>query len=292
MRSHLLQNQSDVQQMVELIERLPDGSTIVDFVETISLSSVRSRTKLWEEDEKLVGFAFVDDYNNLRFEILPQHRTAQIENEIIEWGIECMRKRNEESGQRDTLDASFRPENSWQIEMLMRHGFREESVRTLHYERDLAMRITEYPLADGYQLQRVAGEAQVEDLVALHRMAFGTENMTVEARIAIMKSPYYEPELDYVMVAPNGDLAAFCICGFEDKEREVGYIDPIGTHPRYQKQGLGKAILTAGMKALIERGAKKIELGTNSDNIGMQRLAQSLGFLVVSESIWFSKQVQ
>lgn len=294
MRSYLLQSETDIQRMRELIEELPEGSTIVDFEETVWLSSVRSRIKLWKENERLIGFAFVDDYNNLQFEILPQYRTEQIENEIIEWGIECVRRRNEETGQRSTLDASYRPEDKWQIEILLRHGFRKESLRSLHYERDLGMIITEYPLAEGYQLRSVAGEAEVEELVALHRAAFGTENMTVEMRMAIMKSPYYEPELDYVIVAPNGELAAFCICGFRDEEGEVGYTDPIGTHPRYQKQGLGKAIVTAGMKALRERGAKKVELGTSSENIRirMRRLAKSLGFVVVSESIWFSKQVQ
>jgi ribosomal protein S18 acetylase RimI-like enzyme len=292
MRSHLLQNEIDIQQMRELIEEISNDSTIVDFEETIWLSTVRSRTRLWEENNKLVGFAFVDDYNNLQFEIATGNRTSQIEKEMVEWGVECMRKRNVETGQKNTLDASFRPENRWQIEMLMRHGFQEDRIRSLNFERDMGMRITEYPLAEGYQLRGVRGEAEVKDLVALHRAAFGTENMTEEARVAIMKSPTYEPDLDYVLVAPNGELVGFCICGFKDKERRIGYTDPIGIHPRYQRQGLAKAIVTAGLMALRERRAKKVELGTSSENIAMQKLAGCLGFMLVSERIWFSKQIQ
>ena len=277
--------------MRDLIRSLPTESTIVDFEETMMLSSVRARTRLWEENSKVVGFAFVDDYNNLRFEIAPAYQTVQIENEIIEWGVECIKKRNVETGKRNTLDASFRPENDWQIEMLKRHGFEQESIRSLHYERDLKKPIREYPFPNGYQVRSVKGEHEVESLVALHRAAFGTDNMTVEARLAIMKAPQYEPELDYVVVAPNGELAAFCICGFEDEQRQVGYTDPIGTHPRYQRQGIGKAIVAVGLMALKERGAKKAELGTSSENIAMQRLAEAEGFVVASEKLWFSKKI-
>lgn len=289
MRSYPLQNEFDIQQMRELIENLPDESTVMDFEEAMFISSVRCRTKLWKENGKLIGFAFVDDYNNLQFEIATQNRTPQIKKEIVEWGIECMKKRNEETNQRDTLDASFRSENRWQIEMLMMHGFQQNQIRSLHYECDMGKPITEFPLAEGYHLRPVQGESEVGDLVALHRAAFGTENMTVEARIAIMKSPCYEPDLDYVLIAPNGQLAAFCICGFEDKEKGIGYTDPIGTHPHYQRQGLGKTILSAGLFALKERGAKKVGLGTSSENIAMRKLAESLGFRVVSERIWFSR---
>ena len=291
MRSYELKDDSDIRSMRDLIEALPTASTIQDFEETMMLSSVRTRTRLWEENGKVIGFAFVDDYNNLRFEISSGRRNVQLENEIIAWGVECIQKRNAETGERNTLDASFQLENHWQIEMLKRHGFEQESIRSLHYERDLKKPISACPFPDGYRLRSVNGEHEVENLVTLHRAAFGTANMTLEARLAIMQAPQYEPELDYVVVAPNGELAAFCICGFEDEQNQIGYTDPIGTHPRYQKQGIGKAMVAAGLKALKERSAHTVGVGTSSENIPMQRLAESLGFEIVSESMWFSKIV-
>ena len=115
--------------------------------------------------------------------------------------------------------------------------------------------------------------------------------MTAEGRLAIMRAPQYDPELDLVAVAPNGELAAFCICGFEDSGRQVGYTDPIGTHAHYKRRGLGKAMVTAGLHALRDRGAKSAELGTSSENVVMQRLAEALGFIIVSESLWFCRVV-
>ncbi len=54
--------------------------------------------------------------------------------------------------------------------------------------------------------------------------------------------------------------------------------------------GEGDAV-AVGLIALKERGAKKAELGTSSDNIAMQRLAEAEGFVVASESLWFLKKI-
>jgi ribosomal protein S18 acetylase RimI-like enzyme len=107
----------------------------------------------------------------------------------------------------------------------------------------------------------------------------------------MMSVPQYEPEMDLVAIAPNGELAAFCVCGFDDAEKQVGYTDPIGTHPDYRRIGLGKAIVSSGMQMLKTRNAKVVELGTSSDNLAMQGLAEALGFERVSERLWFSKTV-
>jgi ribosomal protein S18 acetylase RimI-like enzyme len=137
----------------------------------------------------------------------------------------------------------------------------------------------------------VTGENEVEALVSLHRSAFGTENMTVEERLAIMRAPNYVPELDLVVLAPNRELCAFCICRFEEGDDHTGYTDPIGTHLCYKRMGLGKALLSAGLRSIQQRGAIIAKLGTSSENIPMQKLAERVGFVCVSENLWFSKEV-
>ena len=292
MKSYLLQNETDIQQMRTLIAQLSQP-TIVDFEETMLLPTVRATTRLWQVNEELAGFAFVDDYNNLRFEIAPEFHIKQLEDEIIAWGITGVQNRNAETGAHDTLDAAFSRDNSWQIALLERTGFVQASQRTLSYARSLDVPIVPYPFPPGFQLRAANGASEVENLVALHRAAFGTDNMTVAQRLAIMQAPDYEPELDLVAVTASGELAAFCICSIEagkDGEK-VGYTDPIGTHPRYQQQGLGKAIVTAGLQFLQARGTAVAKLGTSSTNMPMQRLAEALGFTCVSEKLWFSKEV-
>jgi mycothiol synthase len=291
MRSYSFQSDLDLHAVRSLIKRLRE-STLVDFEENLLLASVRATTRLWWSDERLVGFAYVDDYNNLRFETDLGFPSARLADEIVTWGVGCMQARNAASGREDSLDTSCDAGQVRRIALLEQHGFVRQSVRSLQYARSLVEPVEEFLFPPGFTLRSVTGEGEVEALVALHRAAFGTQNMTVEQRLSIMHAPHYKPTLDLLAVAPTGDLAAFCICGFEEGRPQNGYTDPIGTHPRYQRLGLGKAMVTAGLRALMQRGARVATLGTSSENVAMQRLAEGLGFGVVGERVWFARMVE
>jgi len=290
MKSCGLRDAVDIQTMRELIARVPDGATMVDFEEKIQLADIRATIRLWEVDDQLIAFAYVDNYNNLWFVSDPVYTTANLESEIVDWGVTCIRTRNAETGETATLDTNSDVRNTARLALLERYGFRHEPIRSLSYECALNAPIPNPVLPPGFTLRCVHGEEEVAALVALHQAAFGTTHMTVEERLAIMRAPQYDRELDFVVVALNGELAAFCICGIEE-DSGVGYTDPIGTHPNYQKQGLGKAVVTAGLRALHARGVKIVTTGTSSEDIAMQRLATALGFVLVAEKMWFSKEV-
>ena len=293
MKRYLLRGEVDIQLILDFIHQLARKSTIVDLEESLQLASVRATTRLWLSKKKLVGFAFVDDFNNLRFEIDTQYRSAQLEREIIAWGVSCLKKRNVDTGTDNSLDASFSGDNTWQIALLEQYGFVRTDLRTLHYQRSMIKPIMAPVLPPGFSLRCVEGKDEVDKLVTLHRAAFGTDKMTVEKRLAIMQAPLYDPELDLVVKAPNGELAAFCICGLDDASGPeiTGFTDLVGTHPLFQKRGLGKAIVTAGLDRLRTRGAAIVGLSTSSKNLPMQRLAEALDFTCVSEKLWFSKKV-
>jgi ribosomal protein S18 acetylase RimI-like enzyme len=293
MKSYLLWGEVDIQLILDFIHQLARKSTIVDLEESLQLASVRATTRLWLSKKKLVGFAFVDDFNNLRFEIDTQYRSAQLDKEIIAWGVSCLKKRNVDTGTDNSLDASFSRDNTWQIALLEKFGFVRADLRTLYYQRLLSKPIMAPVFPPGFSLRCVNGSDELKKLVNLHRAAFGTDKMTVAQRLAIMQAPQYDPQLDLVAEAPNGELAAFCICGLDDTSGSeiTGFTDPLGTHPQYQKRGLGKAIVTAGLDRLRKRGAAIVGLSTSSKNLAMQRLAEALDFTCVSEKLWFSKKV-
>ena len=289
--NRLLRDETDIQRLRAFLKQLPYEPNVGDFEEQIQLPAVQAITRLWHRADELVAFAYVDAYNNLLFEIAPKHRSDQLEQEIVDWCATCMRQRNARTGNELTLDASSSAGDVERLRFLEKFGFAREPIRSLKYSRSLNAPIEEFPFPPGFFMRCATGESEVEALVALHRAAFGTDNMTVEERLAIMCAPEYAPDLDLVAVAPNGDLSAFCICGFDEGDDQTGYTDPIGTHPRYQRLGLGKAIVSAGLRALKERGATVAKLGTSSENLSMQKLAERLGFTCISESLWFSKKV-
>jgi ribosomal protein S18 acetylase RimI-like enzyme len=292
MESSILFDDNDIQAMRELRGRLASKSTIVDFDEQILLSSTRETTRIWKQDNKIVGFAFIDEYNNLWFDAEAEFSLLdELETEIVEWGINCIKRRNAETSIDNTLDCTCNADDSHRISVLKKHGFTPEQVRSLRYLRPLNKQIAEHPLPTGFSIRCVKGKEEVEQLVALHRAAFGTNNMTIEYRLAMMSTPQYIQEMDLVAVTPNNELAAFCVCGFDDPDKKIGYTDPIGTHPSYQRIGLGKALTSAGLIILRNAGANTVRLGTSNENIAMQRLANALGFVCVAEKLWFSKAV-
>jgi len=294
---------SDLQLMIDLLvavrpaARISSFPGIVDLRELLTLRHVQDCTRLWLEPEgRVIAFALVDHYSNLHFEYDPQAEHPGIEAEVVAWGVECIRRAIQEGGAASTLDASCRSDDTARILLLERHGFVRQETRSLRLIRPLDEPIPAPNLPAGFTVRHVAGEQEVEALVALHRAAFGTENMTVEERLAMMRVPEYDAVLDLIAIAPDGRLAAYCMCSVSQEEnkrtaRKEGYTDPVATHPDFRRRGLARALLLAGLHRLKQRGIETAVLGTSSDNHAMLRAAQAVGFGVQSETLWFSKPV-
>ncbi len=156
--------------------------------------------------------------------------------------------------------------------------------------RDLSQPIPEPDLPPGFVIRSLAGKHEAEAVAAMHRAAFGTDYMTTENRLAIMNTSEYEVSLDLVAVAPDGTIAANCICSVNEQEK-IGATDPVATHPRYQGMGLARALLARGMQLLREREMSSARFGTSGSNIAMQKTGASVGFQVEYRTVWFSKTV-
>jgi ribosomal protein S18 acetylase RimI-like enzyme len=286
-----LKSEIDVEEIRLLLLELGDSCSIGDFEEHIQMKTVRETIRLWRDGDGLVGFGYVDDYCNLWFETKFEANPPALEDEIIDWGCRCLQLRNKVSGTNDTLDHCCNSVNIHRQVLLLKNGFVQGSVRSLTFSRPLVESVEIHPFPPGYSWRPVNNLDSIESLVELHQAAFGTENMTVEYRRAMMNAPQYHTDLDLVAVAPDGSLCAFCICGFYDDSKITGYIDPIGTHPHHLHKGVAKALVSKGMAILSKLGAQKVEFGTSSENAAMRQLAASLGFTCTAEKLWFSKEI-
>ena len=293
MNKDSLQCQNDILLMKALLIRAGEEGALIMFEESMQSEAVQKTIRVWRENNELIAFAYVDDYANLRFTITPEHICTVLENEIVDWGIRCMQIRNQQSHENQTLDASCKSNDLKRIELFMRSGFVKEELHSLDYSRSLTISLPFFPLPAGFIIRSVKGEEEAGALVDLHRAAFGTQEMTVEQRLAIMRTPQYLLDFDLVVETDDSDLAAFCICemGTRSDGKIIGYTDPIGTHPKYQRRGLASALISVELRNLKEKGAIRAESGTSSKNIAMQRLFEKMGFTCSAEHVWFSKNV-
>ena len=76
----------------------------------------------------------------------------------------------------------------------------------------------------------------------------------------IQTAPLYRRDLDLVAIAPGGAVASFCTIWFDDVTRSA-YFEPVATVPAHQRRGLGKALMTEGLRRLQRMGATRAFVG-------------------------------
>ncbi len=270
--------------------------TADDLAELLSpaLWDVERGAVVWEDDG-LAGFAVVSRYDNLHYAFRPAALTAAVEDEMIRWAADRIHERAAD-GSAHTLDASARSDDAAKQALLDRHGFAPVGVQTVRMARSLTAPLPALVIPAGWTLRPLAGVDEVAAYVAAHRAAYGTEHMTVEERAAMLADPHYRPELDLVLVAPGGDLAAFAVnfVNPADNERDglsAGEVGIVGTVPAYQRQGLGRLAVLASLHALRAAGLATAVLGVSSVNAAAVRTYEHLGFAPRYALDWYAKAV-
>jgi mycothiol synthase len=301
--SHLFTGPADLQAMIALTQELRQRGQVVypvtaDLFEELAEPEVQMTARLWVDDlQQLVGFAYVSRYQNLVDVFDARLFTPEIEAEMMEWVTVSVKQRNQRLGEAHTLDASALESDLPRLAFMERNGFQRQAESSILMACSLNQPIPVLPLLAGFTIRPTSGETEMDVYLDLWRAAFGTQNMTLEYRRTIMNAPDYLPNLDLVAVAPNGDLAAFCLCQVfsDDVPRagghKEGWTDPLGTHPNYRRLGLASALIQAGMRLLQERGIDTALLGTSNQNIAMQRVAERLGFRIAAHTLWYVKSV-
>lgn len=300
--SHTFTSADDLPAMLRLINDLRRRGQRVypiaaDLHEELADVEVQVTARLWTTSQELIGFAYINRYQNMVDVFIESEFTPALQAEMMYWLAAAARQRNQAQGETLTLDASALEDDQPRLEMLERFGFLRQAETSLLMSCPLIPPIPDPQLPPGFSIRPLDGLAELENYVNLHRAAFGTDNMTLDYRRSIMSAPDYLPELDLVAVAPNGELAAFCHCQIfaDDAPRaggkKEGWTDPLGTHPAYRRLGLAKALILAGMRLLQTRGMDTALLGTSSANPAMQQVAGSIGFRAVSNTLWYCKEV-
>jgi ribosomal protein S18 acetylase RimI-like enzyme len=84
----------------------------------------------------------------------------------------------------------------------------------------------------------------------------------VEARL--MQCSLYDPGLDLAVETADGQVAGYGLFWF-DPVTEVGLVEPMRVEDAYQRRGLARAMLAAGLDRLAKRGARRLKVGYATD---------------------------
>src|SRR5947207_1359000 len=84
----------------------------------------------------------------------------------------------------------------------------------------------------------------------------------VESRLR--QCSLYDPELDLAVETARGETAGYALFWF-DPVTKVGIVEPMRVEDEYQRRGLARAILTAGLDRLAKRGAFRLKVAYATD---------------------------
>jgi mycothiol synthase len=236
---------------------------------------------LWEQDGRVVGWSLIDpDWSSFDVYLLPELYGSSQEADVFDWTIQQTAEVANQQGHSLIRTVWVSEVDRDRIDLLTAQGFLPSEGFMWYMECPLAGPLPKTSVLDRFQVRALRGEREVQPRAAASHAAFGSTcpfDSYWQRYQRFMHSPVYNPCFDLVAEAPGGDLAAFCII-WPDPVNHIGLFEPVGTHPQYQRLGLGMGLITEGLQRLQACGMSRAMVCVDSNNPAALGLYQAVGF--------------
>ncbi len=237
----------------------------------------------WETPDGRIAAMLNPESNGCAFlHIHPQLRAPGLEEEMLATAEEALAIPTQ-SGQRKLTIWAVENDLPRQ-ELLARRGYQKSDWPEYMRYQSITGPTPDFQPAPGYTV-RGLGSDGLELLERCYASGLGFHDGDIQIAVDnrsditwyrnIQNAPLYRRDLDIVAIATDGSIAAFCTVWFDDVTR-MGVFEPVATVPAHQRRGLGKAVMSEGMRRLRKLGATKAFVGSYSDEAGA--LYAAMGF--------------
>ncbi len=234
---------------------------------------------LWEADGQIVAMLNPDSPGEAYFQVHPAYRHLVSLSDMLDVAEQKLFKTNE-TGKKDLLawvnESDAKTKALFAERGYVRSRFKAEHMRS----RSFTQPVPEPVPPEGYTVRALGDENELPARSWLSWKAFHPDEPDEKYQgwewyKNVQRIPLYRRDLDIVAVAADGELAAFCTVWFDDVTRTAVF-EPVGTHPEHQKRGLGKAVMSEGLRRAQRLGATLATVSSYSD--GAHALYHSMGF--------------
>jgi len=235
--------------------------------------------RLWELDGQIVAVLNPDSPGEAFFQVHPGCRDFVSMAGMLDVAEQKLSRMND-AGKKELLvwvnEADEQTKSLFSERGYARSRFKAEHMR----QRFFTQPVPEFAPREGYTVRALGDESELPARSWLSWKAFHPDEPDEKYQgwewyKNIQRVPLYRRDLDIVAVAPDGELAAFCTVWFDDVTRTAVF-EPVGTHPEHQKRGLGKAVMSEGLRRAEKLGATLATVSSYSE--GAHALYHSMGF--------------
>jgi mycothiol synthase len=226
--------------------------------ENIEQFDLEEMVSVWETSAGQIGAVLLPEgKGEAHFLVHPHLRTAELEAEMLARAEERLAVPTED--RRAKLLVYAHETDALRRDLLASCGYTRLSWAEHQRRRSMDLPIQELDLAKGYTIRSLGEVDELPARSLLSWRAFHPDEPDEryegwEWYLNVQRCPLYQRDLDLVAVAPDGELAAFCTVWFDDVTR-TGAFEPVGTAPAHQRRGLGKAVMSEGLRRLKRLGA-------------------------------------
>ncbi len=243
-----------------------------------------------------------DEFN---YVIHPQADSGSLVSQIRDWGLNTILDRAKEAGEASfTVWETAVSDDIGKTNLLLKNGYKPRSYHYLKMGQCISEPLSQPKLPDGFTVRHVQGEDEAQNRASLHRDSFlpyssKTLEIAIDKQLRAMRTPFYDPTLDLMIIAPDGTPACGGICWF-DRVNKTGLFEPVGTRPAFRRMGLARALMLIGLQRLQQKGAtyafvSSTHPGSSGDKFPIEFTSsrhafQQAGFEILRENHLYNKE--
>ncbi len=251
--------------------------------------------RIWEDDGDIIAVAWFVGAGAVQIEARP--RWENLVADALTWSEAALATRRPHLGDRHLSVRALESDTS-RIRMIEAHGYHRAAPEGVQFRRDLAMGPIPAPsLPQGFRIVDSLG-IDPEVRAACHRDAWNhldhlgiqaISTFTADTYRRLVAAPVYDPTLDLMIQAPDGQMACNTIL-WADMASGVGTFEPVGTRAGFRGLGLARAITQEGCRRAQTRGLRWARVSTAHFNAPAIATYQSSGFTLIDHSHWWTRR--
>jgi len=243
------------------------------------------RARLWFEGDRLIGVSYP---HSGHVDLMVHPHYTYVTHPMLAW---AEKNRLIDTGPETILTTFSFAGDRTRNAVLRERGYRRQNDFYALRRRVVADSLPPAPLPPGYFIRQLRGEADLEQRVASHRSAFPHTRVSLPGYRRALTTASYRPDLDLVVTAPDGVIAAFTTIWY-DADNRIATFEPVGVHADHRRKGLARAVMVEGLRRLQALGARQAFLNSHFDNRAANRLYDALGFRELDRLYGWEKRLR